>query len=572
MGVRKAPAPPPQPSPTRGEGVGRQILAASPLQSSFPHFTMAGSDFAPELKVHAAMTQPLDDEDGTPRSMPKKPGATPAKPGSASVKSGKQPAVPPEAAGPAKLAWGQAGSVNMKGELTDRTGRPGVIRLIGAGVHYDPPPLDHNIWQLALEQHGRYELVWNEGDPALVRSTADMRGEFRDNPALLDQVADSLLQITQQLHDHGWRLGLLHPSNILPVPGTAGRELVLPDLGFTWRGSYGKPPWKDNPGRPAWLDESNRNAVFWDEPPVFRQFSAENEFCDQVSVESDLHTLARIFAFYGTGRAEKNVPATPPNPAPVWETLREVLAGKVATAEDFRARLEKTPLSQFFTVPRPEQPRKRGLVPMLFILFGLLLLCAGLPALGIALWYLGEKPLTSNSSIASNSATSSGRATGSSSTAASHKTSAAGQRPKPSVPINWREKPLEAIPEQSELQALKKEYDAAKDLAAKAAILKKMYQVNLLADPKLRDREWHWMEYLRGQYVDEWTKRYHEIDLKAQKDISLRYEVAQELQKLSAELDGLRQQSLPVSESLNERESQCLEISALRARELGLPR
>ena len=43
-------------------------------------------------------------------------------------------------------------------------------------------------------------------------------------------------------------------------------------------------------------------------------------------------------------------------------------------------------------------------------------------------------------------------------------------------------------------------------------------------------------------------------------------------EKLNAELDSLRQQNLPASESLNEKESQCLEVSALRARELGLPR
>ncbi|HEV3145667.1 MAG TPA: hypothetical protein VGZ47_17395 [Gemmataceae bacterium] len=509
------------------------------------------------------MTQPLDDEDPTPRSAPKKPGAAPAKPGSTSVKtSGKQPAPSPEPAGPAKVPWGHAGSVNMKGELTDRTGRPGVIRLIGAGVYYDSPPLDRNIWQRALEQHGRFEMVWTEADPAQVRPTSEMLADFRRQPALLDQIAESLLQITQQLHDHGWRLGLLHPGNILPVPGTGGRELVLPDLGFTWRGSFGKPPWKDNPGRPSWLDESSRNAVYWDEPPVFQQFTAENEYSDLAPVESDLHTLARIFAFYGLGRAERELPATSPSPAPVWDTLRDVLAGKVAMAEEFRARLEKTPLSQFFTVPQPDQPRKKGALAVLLLILGLLLLCGGLPALGVALWFLGGKPLAQTSF----QGTPVGSRTGNSARSASS------QRPQPSVPVHWRAKPLEAIPEQSELLALKKEYDAAKDPAARAGILKRMYQANLLADPKLRDREWHWMEYLRGQYVDEWIKRYHEIDLKVQKDITLRYEVAQELQKLNAELDGLRQVSLPVSDDLNERESQCLEISFLRANELGLPR
>src|SRR5262249_3867600 len=241
---------------------------------------------------------------------------------------------------------------------------------------------------------------------------------------------------------------------------------------------------------------------------------------------------------------------------------------KVATADEFRARLEKTPLSQFFTIPKPEQ-RKKGIVPVLLVLLGLFLLCAGLPMLVVLLWDYGERPSRTNE--LSPSSIASGRGTASS-PASSEKSSANSQRPKPTTSINWREKPLDPIPEQSELLALKKEFDAAKDPTARAAILKRMYQMNMLSDPKLRDREWHWMEYLRGQYVDEWVKRYRESDLKVQKDITLRYEVAQELQKLNTELDGLRQQSLPVSDSLNERESQCLEVSALRARELGLPR
>src|SRR5262249_9726232 len=102
------------------------------------------------------MTQPLDDEDPTPRSAPKKSGPVPAKPGRNSVKAGsaKQPDSNPDPGGPAQLPWGHAGSVNMKGQLTDRTGRPGVVRLVGAGVYYEQPPLDRNIWQVALEQHG----------------------------------------------------------------------------------------------------------------------------------------------------------------------------------------------------------------------------------------------------------------------------------------------------------------------------------------------------------------------------------------------------------------------------------
>src|SRR5262249_61020549 len=136
----------------------------------------------------------LRGEGPAPRPAPKKRGSPPAKTGSNSVRAGsaKQPASAPEPAGPTQLPWGHAGSVNLKGALTDRTGRPGVIRLVGAGVYYDQPPLDRNIWQAALEQHGRYEMVWTEGDPAQVRPASEMRNEFRDRPPLIDRIADSL--------------------------------------------------------------------------------------------------------------------------------------------------------------------------------------------------------------------------------------------------------------------------------------------------------------------------------------------------------------------------------------------
>ena len=48
-----------------------------------------------------------------------------------------------------------------------------------------------------------------------------------------------------------------------------------------------------------------------------------------------------------------------------------------------------------------------------------------------------------------------------------------------------------------------------------------------------------------------------------------RLDGAKTINDLNVELTGLRQKSEPISPSLNERETQCLEVSGLRATELG---
>src|SRR5947209_901632 len=115
----------------------------------------------------------FDDEDPTPGAAPAKRPVIGPKP------AGKQPAAPPEPSGPQKLAWGQAGNVNLAGELSDQTGREGVIRLVGGGISYKVPPLDRFVWQAALEQPGRYEMAWSDGDPAQVQSLGDLGAELR---------------------------------------------------------------------------------------------------------------------------------------------------------------------------------------------------------------------------------------------------------------------------------------------------------------------------------------------------------------------------------------------------------
>ena len=178
--------------------------------------------------------------------------------------------------------WGHAGNINFLDQLTDRTGRRAVVRLTGAGIRYVGPPLDRHIWQPALEQPGRYEMIWLEGDPAKLPTLGDFANELRQGKptakalARLDQFADRLLITTHTLHQHGWRLGLAAPwSNILClIRRTAGTGAARPRLPLL--GSHGKPPWTDSPGRPKWLDEDrgvNKIARLWDHEPVWQQFS-----------------------------------------------------------------------------------------------------------------------------------------------------------------------------------------------------------------------------------------------------------------------------------------------------------
>src|SRR5262245_5979569 len=129
------------------------------------------------------MTTPFDEDDPTQRATPgKRPAAPPSK-GPAKPAAKPAPTVPviqiaePESK---RLAWGHVGSVTRPGRLTDGTSRPGVIRVVEAGISYNPPPLDPYIWsQASLNYVGQYEMAWSEGDPAAVPSLADIAAEIQ---------------------------------------------------------------------------------------------------------------------------------------------------------------------------------------------------------------------------------------------------------------------------------------------------------------------------------------------------------------------------------------------------------
>ncbi len=522
-------------------------------------------------------TRPFDDdEDPTPRAnAPKRPAGGPSKPGVA----GKPATIPPpnEPAGPQRLAWGLAGNVNFAGELSDQTGREGVIRLVGTGISYKAPPLDRYVWQTSLEQPGRYEMAWSgdQGDPAQVQTLADLGAELRRGPTpakqrlqQLDRVAQTLLQTTQVLHDNNRRLGLLHPGNVLLVPNSETGEVVLPDLGFIWTGKHGEPPWEDNPARPAWLEKDpsrNRNAAFWDEEPARQQFTSPIDDLPVVSVESDLKTLARIFASVLTGKAERN-PVAPPNAAECWNVLKAVLKGEIKTAEEFSSRLAEKPLSLTWAKPAP--PPKKSKAPLVVLLLGLLLCVGPLGLLGY-LYQAGRPPFAkattpSTGPLASNTATSSSK-TPTSGAPTSGKSSSTSTVRK--VEVDWKNKPA-GKPTLSELDSLMSQFDATKDPKRRVEILTQMYALYGRSDEKEQKGMAPFIEWARGVYVNDWTKRYHTADDSLLKQAT-RLDGAKAINDLNVELTGLRQKSEPISPSLNERETQCLEVSGLRATELG---
>jgi hypothetical protein len=355
---------------------------------------------------------------------------------------------------------------------------------------------------------------------------------------------------------------------VLLVPGSDGRRIVLPDLGFTWTGSHGSFPWKDSPGRPKWLAEDpreNPNVRLWDEEPVWQQFissSETNGYQQLVSVEADLKTLARTFAAVLTGRIDREVPV--PNAAPVWGVLRSVMKGDIATAEEFRARLAEHPLSEHWLAPKSAHPTKGGLLPLIAGLAFLLL--AGLGALA-GLYYggfLDSKKTDENSQLAGGTSPRTNGSTPTSSKKPAH--------PLEKIEVDWKNRPSTLPPPSSGFDDLLKQFDAANDPKMWRGLLERMYEQYLNSDGPMRDKLRPWIEHLRARYVDDWERRYREADDAVVKNPAQRYDSGQQIYGLNQELGGLRERFEPISPSLNERELQCVEISDLRSRELGSQR
>jgi hypothetical protein len=191
----------------------------------------------------------------------------------------------------------------------------------------------------------------------------------------------------------------------------------------------------------------------------------------------------------------------------------------------------------------------------------LLLLGAGAGSLYLA-GYFDSAP------IASNAQTTSGSHVAATTTSAAKTKSAGPAHPLDKKEVDWKNKPKS--PPEEGADTIRK-LDQAKDPKQLLDLLTKLYQQYEASDAATRDKLRPWVEFYRGVYLDGWVARYQQADDDVIKNIGLRYEAGRRIHDLYQELAGLRQQYEPISPSLNERESRCLEISELRSRELGSP-
>jgi hypothetical protein len=247
--------------------------------------------------------------------------------------------------------------------------------------------------------------------------------------------------------------------------------------------------------------------------------------------------------------------------------LRAVMNGEIHSAEEFRNKLAGKPLSSYWTAAKPvEPPKKKSAWPVIL----LLLLLGGGGGLAAWAWQqglFGNGKAGNPTQLAMNSTNSASRP---SSMATKPNTSA--KSPLPKVETDWKNKPKARPPEGSDFDKLLKQFDATADPKVWRDLLGKMYDLYDKSSESERKGILPWVEHCRGRYVGDWARRYKVTDAEVVKDPSQRYEVAQKIHELNQELDGLHLKHEPISPSLNERDSECLTISALRSSELGLRR
>src|SRR5262249_42518823 len=393
---------------------------------------------------------------------------------------------------------------------------------------------------------GRYELPW-EGDPGAVRTLRSLRtdleraaqaGKFSDpeHPLLreLDEVAAALCTLAAQLHEAHWSLGLVQPDSVIIRGPAGGREVILTDLGFAWRGSFGSPPWEDSPGRPDWLDPFTPNRWLWDHEPVRQQFAdPQNGAFPPPGPVSDVRTLGRLFAWLISGQTSRDVPMVggPDGPPPAWRVLADAAAGRIPSADAPAARLPPPPLSDYFAPPlMAELPPSGGgakwLIPV--ALLGLLALAGA----GVGVWYafIREKPTETASGNPDNKSPD-----------------------KPPDPAAFD-------------QAVQQFTEAQKkgDFSGMFAALAKMAK----SAPTDKKAE---VDARRVKAIEDWTAAVNETIQRGQ-DPSQRLEVAARLDELEAQLKALIEAHPATDPSQQEKEQQCLDFVATFARQFGPPR
>lgn len=345
----------------------------------------------------------------TPAGAPRpRPAGAPA-PAAAPRPADSTPPTPPP------LRWGVAGVLHTTGELAAFPGDRGIIRSVTDGVKYNAPPIAAQ-WRPSPTDHGLFEMPW-DGEPATARTLRTLRkdleaaaraGQLRDRRhALLrelDGVAAELATLAEQLHARGWSLGLLQPDNVVIRDRGGDPEVIPVDLGFTWKGTIGRPPWDESPGRPEWLEPTVQARWLWEHEPARQQFGdPKNGVFPPAGPESDIRLLGRLFAWLISGQASRDLPRVggPDGPPPTWAVVSDAAGGRIPSAAELSERLRDAPLREYFAPMEMEKAPVRataskGGSKLPLILGGLLLLAAA----GAGAWYyftqMGKKPETAS--------------------------------------------------------------------------------------------------------------------------------------------------------------------------------
>jgi hypothetical protein len=437
-------------------------------------------------------------------------------------------AAPPGAPGErTPLAWGSVGSRNLAGLLADHSGRSGVLRVVEGGVRYQAPPLAR-VWQPVIDLPQHYEMPW-PGDARHARSLGQLGAELRaarqhgtltaGDPRLrrLDELVAKVLDLAGGLHCAGWRVGLLHPDNLLAGPAD---ELVPVDLGYSWHGTFAPPDWLTrNPFAALWAGDD----------PVRRQRADPHP--DQLPVTADVRLLGRLLACILSG--DRGNPFGDVSGAPVWKALREAERGTLASAEALREALAQAPLSAHFLTGVPRRRRDGARSGGL----GVVLAVLATALLGVGVWYGWHSYMSRGGGL------------------------------EPADADAWQERPADP-PAGTAWGDLVRDFEQA-SADEQVRLLKRLYAHPPETDPAREKLRLRWAAYLRGRCLERWMEDYHACESRAL-DPEVRFEVAGQVQALHDRLERTLRELPPAGPTLHEREQQCLEFAAQRARELGL--
>lgn len=221
----------------------------------------------------------------------------------------------------------------------------------------------------------------------------DLRSRGRLSPdderlKLLDSIVEELIRSVAAVHKSGRTVGLLNPESIVFFLEEGELRLILPDVGFLWRGSPPGPKWIES------LDDG------WGElwHPVAADVFQRRGF-DSAAQQQDVVLLGRILFWILTGektemeaslrkRFFQTTREDSGQQAFCWQTLFQVLAAKkdtesfkldqINTLEKLWQKLRQNKLSEHFIYRKPKP--KRLAIPwarLIGLLLGLSVLSTG---------------------------------------------------------------------------------------------------------------------------------------------------------------------------------------------------